>query len=73
LKGLIKYGFWSCPVLQKTKNKWYGFIDLMDIVHCVVETFGSARLKADEDFWEGMAKEELFARKTVGDVMRMLV
>jgi len=69
-KGLNKYGFWSCPVIQKTKNKWYGFVDLMDILHTVIETFGQQQLQTDTDFWEANAKDEIFQKKTVGEVMQ---
>jgi len=68
-KGLIKYNFWSCPVLQKTKNKYYGFVDLMDILQAVLETFGKQKLETDAEFWETISKDELFSKKTVAEVM----
>jgi len=68
-KGLIKNNFWSCPVLQKTKNKYYGFVDLMDILHTIIELYGKQRLEEDSDFWDGNAKDEIFQAKTVKDVM----
>jgi len=33
----VKHNFLSVPVLQKTKHKWFGFIDLADIVLYVVQ------------------------------------
>jgi len=68
-KGLITHNFLSVPVLQKSKNKYYGFIDLVDIVQYVVETFGNEKLNKDADFWQQFEKEELLNTKTVNDIM----
>jgi len=68
-KGLIKHNFLSVPVLQKTGNKWYGFLDMADIVKFVVQQFGATKLKATENFWELVEKEEYFQTRTVNDVM----
>jgi len=69
-KGLIQHKFLSVPVLQKTGNKYYGFVDLADIVKFVVETFGETRLKENaENFWELANKEEFFQSRTVNDIM----
>ena len=38
-KGLVDHNFLSAPVLQKTKHKWYGFIDIGDVVGYFVENF----------------------------------
>jgi hypothetical protein len=35
-RGLVNHNFLSVPVLQKTKHKWFGFLDLADIVLYVV-------------------------------------
>jgi CBS domain containing-hemolysin-like protein len=35
-RGLVRHNFLSVPVLQKTKHKWFGFLDLADIVLYVV-------------------------------------
>jgi CBS domain-containing protein len=69
-KGLVKHGFMSVPVLQKTENRYFGFIDLSDIVRYVVEHFGGETLAATEDFWAGVACEEEFQKKTVNDLMK---
>jgi hypothetical protein len=50
-RGMIRNNILSVPVLQKTKRKWYGFIDMADIVSYVVELFGAARLQSSEDYW----------------------
>jgi len=41
-QGLVKQNFLSAPVLMKTKHRWYGFIDIGDIVQFYVENFGGA-------------------------------
>jgi len=68
-KGLIKHNFLSVPVLQKTKHKWYGFLDLADIVVYIVKTFGEEKLNLDQDFWVMCTKESEFQDKTVNDLM----
>jgi len=68
-KGLIKHNFMSVPVLQKTKNKYYGFIDVADVVKFIVETFGAQKLSQDVNFFETLDKEELWRSRTVNDVM----
>jgi len=69
-RGMVKHNFLSVPVLQKTDRKWYGFIDMADIVHYVVETLGAAKLQSSEDFWSLFDKEEEFRTKTVKDFMK---
>jgi 5'-AMP-activated protein kinase regulatory gamma subunit len=69
-KGLVRHNFLSVPVLQKTKHKWFGFLDLADIVLYVVNTFGESKLNVDEDFWTLVEREEEFQHKTVNDLMR---
>lgn len=69
-RGLIKHNFLSVPVLQKTGWKWYGFLDMADIVSYVVELFGATKLQTAEDFWSLFDKEEAFRNKTVNDFMK---
>jgi CBS domain-containing protein len=69
-KGLVNHNFLSVPVLQKTKHKWFGFLDLADIVLYVVNTFGESKLSIDQDFWKMVDLEEDFKQKTVNDLMR---
>jgi len=69
-KGLVQRNFLSVPVLQKTGSKYYGFIDLADIVKYFVDHFGEQRLKdVGENFWELVDKEKEFQEKTVNDLM----
>jgi len=70
-KGMVTHGFLSVPVLQKTKNKYYGFVDMYDIVKFVIEFFGETEdLKADQDWFKMASLHEEFKKKTVNDVMR---
>jgi len=69
-KGLVRYNFLSVPILQKTGRKYYGFLDMGDIVQYVVESFGAGKLEATQDFWQLIDKEEAFREKTVKDIMR---
>lgn len=69
-KGLVKHNFLSVPVLQKTGQKWYGFIDISDIVTYVVHNFNLPMLSTTEDFWALFDKEEEFRKKTVKDLMK---
>jgi len=68
-QGLIKHNFLSVPVLQKNKNKYYGFVDLADIVHYVVEHFGRNKLEGSEDFWKMVKADEVFQSKMVNDII----
>jgi CBS domain-containing protein len=57
-------------VLQKTGQKYYGFVDVADIVQFIVDHFGESKLRGEEDFWKNVALEEEFQKATVRDVMR---
>jgi len=69
-KGLMRHNFLSVPVLQKTKHRWYGFLDMADIVKYITDTFGEGKLASAEDFWALVEKEEEFQKKTVNDIMK---
>jgi len=69
-KGLMKYNFLSVPILQKTGRKYYGFLDMGDIVRYVCDVFGSEKLEETKDFWQLIEKEENFRNVTVKEVMR---
>jgi len=71
-KGLVQHNFLSVPVLQKTKNKYYGFLDVYDIVKFVIDFFGEKveTLKDSEDWFKLASSSEEFSKKTVNDVMR---
>jgi len=69
-KGLIKHNFLSVPVLQKTKSKYYGFVDIADIVLFFVEHFGDTLGQTEEDYWKKVAEEQYFQERLVRDVMK---
>jgi len=69
-KGLMRHNFLSVPVLQKTKHRWYGFLDMADVVKYITETFGEVALSSADDFWALVEKEETFQQKTVNDIMQ---
>jgi len=71
-KGLIDRHIMAVPVLQGKQNRlrYYGFIDLADIVRYIVKHFGEAEMaKYHDKFWDIIHKEETFKTKTVKDVM----
>jgi len=72
-KGLVAHNFLSCPVLQKTKHRYYGFIDMWDIVRYVVDFFGTTDdqlLRNSEDWIKLASAHEEFMKKTVNDIMQ---
>jgi len=70
-KGLINHRFLSVPVFQQTdKKRWYGFVDLFDIVRYVTSHFGSEKMALEQDFWKLSEAEEKFKSLTVNDVIR---
>jgi len=69
-KGLIQHGFISAPVLQKTGQKWYGFISIEDIMHYMVQHFGDLTISGESfDFFKAMDQDKQLQQKTVKDVM----
>jgi len=69
-KGLIRHNFLSVPVIQTTKQKYFGFVDVADIVHFFVENFGSSQMRGVDDFWKLIEKEEHFISRQVRDIMK---
>jgi len=69
-KGLIQHNFSSCPVLQKTKNKWYGFLDIANIVKFIVQHFGEATLAEHTDIMKLLEETENFKDLQVSDLMK---
>jgi CBS domain-containing protein len=56
-------------VITQTK-KYYGFIDMVDIVKYVINHFGGSNILGQErDFWDFVEEEKVFATKTVNDLM----
>lgn len=68
-KGLVEHNFLSVPVLQKTKSKYYGFVDLADIVTYVIGKFSQAQLTTVETWEQLMAVGEDLRSVTIGDIM----
>jgi len=68
-RGLVRHNFLSCPVLQKKGSKYYGFIDLADIVIYVVDHFGARNLETSDDYWALALEDEIMKKKTVNDLM----
>jgi len=69
-KGLIAHNFLSCPVLQKTKGKWFAFIDMADIVRFIVHNFGENELKNTNDVLELMGNTEYFRTQRVNRMIK---
>jgi len=69
-KGLVRQNFLSAPVLMKTKHKWYGFVDINDIVEFYIENFGDQLGNEGKAVWDTIAEKEGFLEKTVDDVMK---
>jgi len=69
-KGLIEHGLHSVPVLQKTKRKWYGFVELSDIVQFYVEKFGNQLGDEGRSALDSIGKQEDFLEKTVDEIMK---
>jgi len=69
-KGLAEHGFLSVPVLQKTKHKWYGFIELSDIVQFYVEQFGKELADESRSALDSIGKQPDFMEKIVDDIMK---
>lgn len=63
LSGLVKRNILSVPVLIHS-NKYYGFLDLMDIVRYVVEHFGATSFTKERSFLELLKEEQTFTNKT---------
>jgi len=70
-RGLVKHNFLSCPVILKDKQRYFGFIDMADIVKYVISHFGETNILGKEkDFWDLVDEEKTFASKTVNDLMK---
>jgi hypothetical protein len=49
-KGLVRNNFLSCPVLQQTKKRYYGFVDIHDIVDYITKKFDANKLETAKGF-----------------------
>eukprot|EP01103_Thecamoeba_quadrilineata_P015943 TRINITY_DN5189_c0_g1_i1.p1 TRINITY_DN5189_c0_g1~~TRINITY_DN5189_c0_g1_i1.p1 ORF type:complete len:342 (+),score=54.64 TRINITY_DN5189_c0_g1_i1:7-1032(+) len=68
-QSLIQHNFTSAPILRKNQNKFMGFLDLADVLQCIVHHFGRERLEKSEDFWKLMQQEDIFQKRTVNDIV----
>jgi len=68
--GLIQHNFSSCPVLQKTKNRWYGFLDVANIVKFIVQHFGEPTLAENTNIMTLLEETENFKNVQVNDLMK---
>jgi len=69
-KGLVKHKFLSTPVLLRNENRYYGSIDLADIVSALVKKFNREDLRSTEGFWKQLDAAKAFGEMTVGSVMQ---
>lgn len=69
-KGLIIHNFSSCPVLQKTKSKWYGFLDIANIVKFIVQHFEQDVLSENANIMNLLDETESFKQLQVNDLMK---
>jgi len=70
-KGIIAHNFMSCPVLQKTKNKWYAFIDLADIVKFIVFKFpDQSSLESETDIHALLDRSVEFRECLVNEISK---
>jgi len=70
-KGMIEHNFMSCPVLQKTKNKWYAFIDLADIVRFIVAKFpDQSALESESDIHALLERSAEFRECLVNEISK---
>lgn len=69
-KGLVRNNFLSCPVLQQTKKKYYGFVDIHDIVDFITKKFDANKLETAKDFWSLMEADKEFLNTTVNAVIQ---
>jgi len=69
-KGLIQHNFSSCPVLQKTKNKWYGFLDIANIVKFIVQHFEENTLSEHTNIMSLLEETDNFKSLQVNDLMK---
>eukprot|EP01080_Neovahlkampfia_damariscottae_P012638 gene12638-6542_t len=67
--GLNRHNFMSVPVIQRKKEKYFGFIDLADIVGHFVNVWGENALKKTPNLRKLTEEDDDFRKKTVVDLM----
>lgn len=68
-RGLIRHNFLSVPVLAKKKEKYFGFIDMADIVSYFTKFYGEKALKQSKSFKELVDGDIHFREMTVEKMM----
>jgi len=70
-KGLVDHNVTSCPVMTKKGEKFFNFIETIDIVNFVVDHFKTTKSLSDsKNFWGLIQQEERFEKLTVNDVAK---
>jgi len=69
-QGLVKHNFLSVPVLTQVESKYYGFIDMFDIMNYIVVSIGEQKLRGSEDMWSLLRSETHFSTLQVNDIMK---
>jgi CBS domain-containing protein len=67
-RGLVRHGFQSVPVLSLKNDKWYGFLDMIQIVGLVSDIYGEKHLKRKPRIWDIETESEL-KDKLVDDII----
>jgi len=69
-KGLVRNNFLSCPVLQQTKKKYYGFVDMHDIVNYITTKFDASKLETAQDFRKLLDADQDFQNTEVTSIIK---
>lgn len=71
-KGLVNHNITSAPVMTKQGQKFFNFVETLDIVNFVVDHFKNAggTWTDSKNFWHLMKEEDKFAKLTVDDVTK---
>eukprot|EP01117_Protostelium_nocturnum_P008070 TRINITY_DN2875_c0_g1_i1.p1 TRINITY_DN2875_c0_g1~~TRINITY_DN2875_c0_g1_i1.p1 ORF type:complete len:437 (+),score=160.02 TRINITY_DN2875_c0_g1_i1:45-1355(+) len=72
-KGLIAHDFLSCPVIHKTKQYVYGFIDHLDFLNYFIETLVASHdmpSPPGNDLWKLLEQESDFQTRKVKDLIK---
>jgi len=67
-RGLVRHKFQSVPIINQKHDKWYGFLDMIQIVGLVSDIYGEKHLKRNPRIWDLETESEL-KDKIVNDVI----
>jgi CBS domain-containing protein len=68
-RGMIARNVFSVPVIQPRTSKYYGMLDIADIVLFIIQTFGETVRTFDKDFFTRHLNTEYFRSLKVKNVM----